>query len=525
MHITIQQDNSESHLLFRDHNQLPLTYVLPFKPDDIDEIKLLANCYQMLHMSISDLTNNQISTRNANSLKRLFVALIDCPYLISVEIDLTAITLPHRYSQQIFNQFKKNIEKINKKVGEQTIEREELMSNCLQQARYHYSNNRTGSALVFYALAVILNCNHIEHHITVDDLSLLYAMAKHYQEYDNNLDAMQCYAFILKITPDDEYPLSHYQHVSTLFCKNEKHTFKSKNHTSFKLISSHKLKSDEESTPIKGGFSSVSIGLFKNKPIIIKKLNSSSEKIKDWKKFKNEYEIHGSLKHSHIVKLIGICIEVDAYCFIQERIMNGTLRQYVYENALSFTEWWLIVRDIASALEYIHQQGIVHNDIQPENILLTETNRAMLTDFGIATPQNACHSAGTTHFLAPELFNPASQPYKNIHTEATDIYSFGMVMWFMFTRKIPFSGEHNSFIDTIKRLKEGHREEMPTLIPESMENIIKTCWQKNALLRPSSSELKKTATSEYSALTDRTIELLPDDEIKTPPSYLNCSIS
>ena len=100
------------------------------------------------------------------------------------------------------------------------------------------------------------------------------------------------------------------------------------------------------------------------------------------------------------------------------------------------------MRQIAGALDYAHQRGIIHRDIKPANILLQENNQAILTDFGIAQMLEAQirltqtgATMGTPAYMAPEQVR--SEPT----TTATDIYGLGIVVYEMITGHVPFSAD------------------------------------------------------------------------------------
>lgn len=486
MYITIKQDNSISELLFTDYNQRSIRYNAPFNSHNIKEIQFLANACQMLHMRIFHLRHADVVI-----IDELFSALKKCTYLISIEIDLDGSC---SLDLEIVHEFKINMATLRSIRGLQIQARKNLIITGLQHARDHYNNEHAHTALVFYELAVLLNTEVALRNLKNGDIPLLYAMANIYQDQGNYLSAMQCYTFISNIIPNQKAAQC-YQQSSKKFVMNAKKALLSNNLRSVELISSKRLSGQNKVAT--GGSSTVYSGFFNKKPVIIKKLNTSLLVTRNWKSFKREYELHGLLKHPHIVNLIGICIKVDMYCLIQEPVLNG-ISLYNCASNLTITALWLIVHDISSALAYVHQQNIVHNDIKPANILLTLENRAKLTDFGIATTKNACSSSGTYQYLAPELFNAIPEKYKNIRNEATDMYAFGMVIWCMFHNTIPFQ---NMWPNKAKAyIANGGQETIHESTPVSMRNIIKECWQKNALLRPSALNIYQRAEYESSAL-------------------------
>jgi serine/threonine protein kinase len=121
-----------------------------------------------------------------------------------------------------------------------------------------------------------------------------------------------------------------------------------------------------------------------------------------------------------------------------------------------------IIQDIANALDYAHQQGVIHRDIKPQNILVhSEGNRALLTDFGIAKARRNAQeltqtgmTLGTPHYMSPE------QALGKAVDHRADIYSLGVVLYFLLTGNVPYEGESEvaiglkHFTDPIPQLPE-----------------------------------------------------------------------
>ncbi|HAZ37726.1 MAG TPA: serine/threonine-protein kinase, partial [Clostridiaceae bacterium] len=103
------------------------------------------------------------------------------------------------------------------------------------------------------------------------------------------------------------------------------------------------------------------------------------------KKFKRESLAVASLSHPNIVSIYDVGQEDDIYYIVMEYVKGCTLKEYIKEKGkIGYVETLNIVRQIALALEHAHKNGVIHRDIKPHNILMTEDGNVKVTDFGIA---------------------------------------------------------------------------------------------------------------------------------------------
>jgi eukaryotic-like serine/threonine-protein kinase len=153
------------------------------------------------------------------------------------------------------------------------------------------------------------------------------------------------------------------------------------------------------------------------------------------------------LQHPNIVRITDFGMVDDRAFLVMNYIPNGNLRQrHPASTQLPWETVVQYVRQIAAALEYIHEQGIVHRDVKPENMLVGANGEILLGDFGIATTSHTWdstqkqHARGTPLYIAPEQ-------YRGQAVRASDQYALGVVMYEWLTGHPPFTGT----MDTIMR--------------------------------------------------------------------------
>ena len=193
------------------------------------------------------------------------------------------------------------------------------------------------------------------------------------------------------------------------------------------------------------------------------------------KRFNREAKAVTSLSHPNIVSIYDVENEGEFYYLILEYVEGMTLKDYMLKNQRVH-----IAKQVAAGLSHAHQNGIIHRDIKPQNILMNENLTCKITDFGIAraygdtTLTQTNQMLGTVYYLSPE------QARGNVATAQSDIYSLGILIFEMITGQIPFKGESAVAI-ALKHLQ----EELPDIdkyrdnVPQSVKNIVLHATMKN----------------------------------------------
>ena len=203
------------------------------------------------------------------------------------------------------------------------------------------------------------------------------------------------------------------------------------------------------------------------------------------KRFAAEAQSAASLTHPNIVSIYDVGHEDNLYYIVMELIKGKTLKQIINEDGKLPWKWSLnIASQIASALETAHRNKIIHRDIKPHNIIITEDGIAKVTDFGIAkVVSNSTITAfgatiGSVHYFSPEH---AKGGYTD---EKSDIYSLGVVMYEMLTGQVPFDADTAVSV-ALKHMQEDPIEpmELNPDIPRAVNDIIMKAMQKDTGLR------------------------------------------
>eukprot|EP01094_Clydonella_sp_ATCC50884_P028423 TRINITY_DN8519_c0_g1_i1.p1 TRINITY_DN8519_c0_g1~~TRINITY_DN8519_c0_g1_i1.p1 ORF type:complete len:202 (-),score=51.92 TRINITY_DN8519_c0_g1_i1:127-690(-) len=175
---------------------------------------------------------------------------------------------------------------------------------------------------------------------------------------------------------------------------------------------------------------------------------------------------------------------------VMELMRGGSLHALLHSSEpLPWERRLQIVKEVAKGLRYMHQIGFLHRDVKSGNVLLDLHGRAKLADFGFArlkhslSLQSTRHqSAGTPVWMAPELFKRRAK-----FTAACDVYSFGMLLWEVAARAVPFADAHSPEV-AIGWIKEGEKEDIPEGTPAPYAELLQRCWSSDAAARPSMAE-------------------------------------
>ena len=204
------------------------------------------------------------------------------------------------------------------------------------------------------------------------------------------------------------------------------------------------------------------------------------------KRFEVEAQAAASITHPNIVSVYDVGKDGDLYYIVMELVQGKTLKDIIIEENGGLPWKWSvnIAIQIASALEVAHKNNVVHRDIKPHNIIITEDGTAKVTDFGIAKAvSNSTITAfgttiGSVHYFSPEHARGGFTDAKS------DLYSLCVVMYEMVTGKVPFDADTPVSV----ALKHMQEEPVPPIninenIPQGLNDIILKAMRKDINLR------------------------------------------
>lgn len=202
-------------------------------------------------------------------------------------------------------------------------------------------------------------------------------------------------------------------------------------------------------------------------------------------RLKREVSSARRVTHPNVIRIHDIS-EFNGLHFISMEFFEGvSLKDYIKKTgALSLMQALNIASQICDGLEAAHRQGVIHRDLKSQNVIIGPTNQVKIIDFGLARAGNLGGLTATGLIMGtPEYMAPEQVAGKSVD-ERADIYSLGIILYEMFTGRVPFTGD-SAIAVGFKQIKEDPpkpRDFNPQLPPE-IESVILQALQKNPLSR------------------------------------------
>jgi tetratricopeptide (TPR) repeat protein len=213
--------------------------------------------------------------------------------------------------------------------------------------------------------------------------------------------------------------------------------------------------------------------------------------VTDSKRFVREAQAVAKLKHPNIIPVFEAG-ELDGRCFLVGEFCEGQpLSQMIQGRSLETAFAIDLVLPIIDAISHSHRHGIVHRDIKPQNIMIDNADRPLLTDFGLAknliqdqTLTVAGELIGTPGYMSPEQAKGGAQNCD----ERTDIYSIGVVLFQLLTGQLPFSGGFERIVFQVIHSAPPRLRALKRELPPELETVCAKCLEKSPKLRYQTAE-------------------------------------
>jgi serine/threonine protein kinase/ABC-type phosphate transport system substrate-binding protein len=237
-----------------------------------------------------------------------------------------------------------------------------------------------------------------------------------------------------------------------------------------------------------GSYGMVYKGKWKGVEVAVKRFIKQKLDERHMLDFRAEMAFLSELHHPNIVLFIGACVKRPNLCIVTEFVKQGSLKEILLNNGIKLT--WNqklgLLRSAALGINYLHSLHpvIVHRDLKPSNLLVDENWNVKVADFGFARikEENVTMTrCGTPCWTAPEIIRGEK------YSEKADVYSFGVIMWEVLTRKQPYAGRN--FMGVSLDVLEGRRPQIPPDTPQDFRKMVKRCWHGTADKRPAMEEI------------------------------------
>jgi len=159
--------------------------------------------------------------------------------------------------------------------------------------------------------------------------------------------------------------------------------------------------------------------------------------------FQQEAQLIASLNHDHIVRVFDTERAYGTHFIVMEKLAGVTLDDIIQSGMqLAWGTVRRILREVGSALEYSHTKGLLHRDVKPSNVFLTEEDRRVkLLDFGIAVASDASEAKGGDQLFGTPYYMSPEQILGQALDRRSDLYALGILAYELITREVPFDAE------------------------------------------------------------------------------------
>ncbi|AVL95162.1 putative serine/threonine protein kinase receptor [Moumouvirus australiensis] len=247
-----------------------------------------------------------------------------------------------------------------------------------------------------------------------------------------------------------------------------------------------------------GGFGTVYKATWKGTEVAVKVISSESTTKNMEQVFNDEIRIMTKLRHPNVVLFMAACTKPPKMCIIMENMSLGSMYELLENELIPEIPLELKVKmayQASKGMHFLHSSGIVHRDLKSLNLLLDSKWNVKVSDFGLtkfrselAKNKSIEQLITTIHWTAPEILNDSPE----IDFALADIYSFGIIMWELMTRKKPYENMSNAAI-AVAVIRDNLRplvtEEDKQKHPAEFIELMTSCWHIDPIIRPTFIEI------------------------------------
>jgi len=242
-----------------------------------------------------------------------------------------------------------------------------------------------------------------------------------------------------------------------------------------------------------GAYGEVWAGRWRRNDVAVKLLSRSEDSDKGKQDFLREMQLLSELRHPNIVRFLGACLDLKNMCILFE-ICERSLYDLLYKSSDEIDGYYLLIvlREVALGIYYLHhcEPPVLHLDLKSANVLLDEAGTAKVCDFGLShvkedaanQQDNERTGVGSPQWTAPEILRGGA------YDEKADSYSFGVLMYEVLARQLPYTGEpsHLIIVGVITRMldRPALTPEQAEAWPASLPTLMKECMAEDPAERP-----------------------------------------
>ena len=240
----------------------------------------------------------------------------------------------------------------------------------------------------------------------------------------------------------------------------------------------------------RGGFCAVFQGIYRGNRVAIKDIiNRDFMSFDDIKQYEKEAAAMERYRHESIAHFVGAVHILGSQAFVSEFCRYGSLEDAMKTYPERFNESTILkcLLNVSDAMKYLHNQNAIHGNLKPDNVLVCSfaSNSelvAKLSNTGTARAlTHAASSTGAFDYVAPETIHSSKGIDKSV-----DVYSFSMLMYFLFEKKRPFDDPKLADeTDKVSAIISGKRPSIPSNCPSDIGKLMEQCWNGTPSRRPS----------------------------------------